>query len=984
MRNLKKILALVLALAMSMSLVTIANAADFTDEKDISYEEAVDVMSAIGVIEGFEDGSFNPAGTLTREQAAAIICRMMLGDNADKLGSTSSSFKDVPASRWSAPYVGYCASLGIIAGNGDGTFNPTGTLTGYAFAKMLLGALGYKADVEGFVGAGWNLKVAAMASKAGLLNDLTGFVGSEAVTREVAAQMALNTVKATLVEYDGTTIDVSTGDANVSIGNTQYSYVTSNNGSINKNIDSTTQGNTAAYYTLEFGEQYFPNLKLVSTNTRDDFGRPANQWSLSNVTIGKYAKTPAFTYTTKVSTSSVENTILNALGLKGYKLASYVDNNNQVVKTVKAVINGKAEANALASVAAINGYTNYGTTVEVYTSETAADTITDVVVVQTQLMQVSSKSSSGKTVSLKSVDNTVNLTNTVNRVDEDNDTYETLAALDVDAYVMVTPLWNGSDYDVASVYVPTTASGNLSKVTTSSSLPGGISTITVDGTAYNMSANWTAENGRSNLNTSSVNNKVTSTVYLDAFGYVAYIEDVTASTNYILFDEWYTSLVDGKLIYMAQGYDMSGNELTLNVGTTQTAGLQAGHVYAYTVSTKATADYDINNAGVASVTTGVSNGATTLDGKYFDSSVKFIFLTGDGTYNNNGYDLTNITVKDGVQKVSAGVNTQYVTKKLSNGKDVITAVIVADDKDVEVGANVIYVSKIEGSTTDANGKTVSVFTAFIDGEKNEGLVADKVITPGFYTYAEADGIYTMKAYTNDSGKATSVLYNATLVKSDIVNDTYLNAVYGSVTATGLYAKNAVIIDLASGNNNFSSLYDLSHAAYNNYAVSIVYNDSDTAAKGTVSYIFVLDTTASKTVEDTNKDAITEAQKDFTFNGKVSYDADGNVILTGGSDYTSAKDGAVMKISADLARYLGGLYNTGAITIEYKGVTYTWNPAAAGNLQGSNWYGNGETLVKAITDDWKGVDEVWGGDNTNYSAQLFVNGVSMTYTAVVGA
>ena len=66
MRNLKKILALVLALIMSMSLVTIANAADFSDSNDISYEEAVDVMSTIGVINGMDDGSFDPHGTLTR------------------------------------------------------------------------------------------------------------------------------------------------------------------------------------------------------------------------------------------------------------------------------------------------------------------------------------------------------------------------------------------------------------------------------------------------------------------------------------------------------------------------------------------------------------------------------------------------------------------------------------------------------------------------------------------------------------------------------------------------------------------------------------------------------------------------------------------------------------------------------------------------------------------------------------------------------
>ena len=74
MRNLKKILALALALVMSLSLVTVANAAiDFDDVDEIEHQEAVDVMTAIGVIDGMTADEFGPEGTLTREQAAKII-----------------------------------------------------------------------------------------------------------------------------------------------------------------------------------------------------------------------------------------------------------------------------------------------------------------------------------------------------------------------------------------------------------------------------------------------------------------------------------------------------------------------------------------------------------------------------------------------------------------------------------------------------------------------------------------------------------------------------------------------------------------------------------------------------------------------------------------------------------------------------------------------------------------------------------------------
>ena len=146
----------------------VANATDFSDDADIDYSEAVAVMSTIGVIDGVGNNSFDPNGTLTCEQAAKLITYMLLGENSEKLGVEGTSFNDVAATRWSAPAIEYCASLGIIGGAGDGNF----CLTGYAFAKMLLTAIGYESDREGFAGAGWTIPVATTGMEVGLDNGL--------------------------------------------------------------------------------------------------------------------------------------------------------------------------------------------------------------------------------------------------------------------------------------------------------------------------------------------------------------------------------------------------------------------------------------------------------------------------------------------------------------------------------------------------------------------------------------------------------------------------------------------------------------------------------------------------------------------------------------------------------------------------------------------------------------------------------------------
>ena len=205
MRNLKKILALALALVMTLSVMTVANAA-FTDEKDINgtYAEAVDVLSSLGVFKGTGTGStFSPKQSITRAEVAAIIYRIVTGDVTDKQASIYADyakFKDVKASAWYAGYVGYCSNANLIKGDGKGNFLPTATVTGYQALAMILRAMGY--DVNGeFTGAGWEVKVASTAQQRGILINVNAGTLGTAATRELVAELLFQSIQKATVVY---------------------------------------------------------------------------------------------------------------------------------------------------------------------------------------------------------------------------------------------------------------------------------------------------------------------------------------------------------------------------------------------------------------------------------------------------------------------------------------------------------------------------------------------------------------------------------------------------------------------------------------------------------------------------------------------------------------------------------------------------------------------------------------------------------------
>ena len=142
---------------------SVKNFEKFKDGDKVTYIEAVDVLIGIDIVHGIDATTLSPQGTYTRAQGAALITRLMLGRaGTEKLSDKVSPFKDVPDGYWASGEINFCVNEGIIHGNGDGTFNPEGSLTGYAVMKMVLSALGYGAQGE-FKGEQWMINTAKFA-----------------------------------------------------------------------------------------------------------------------------------------------------------------------------------------------------------------------------------------------------------------------------------------------------------------------------------------------------------------------------------------------------------------------------------------------------------------------------------------------------------------------------------------------------------------------------------------------------------------------------------------------------------------------------------------------------------------------------------------------------------------------------------------------------------------------------------------------------
>ncbi len=514
----KKFLSLVLALVMTMSLVTVsAGAKDFTDSSKIQYTEAVDVMSAVKVIDGYTDGSFNPTATLTRGAAAKIICNLILGPTtAGALVADAAPYKDVPTNHTFAGYIAYCQKEGIISGYADGTFKPANSLTGYAFMKMLLGALGYDAEVEGYTGPNWSVNVAKRALNIGLDDGLVGdFNGVKAVNREEACLYALNTLTADMVEYDAKT-SVSAGNTTVVIAGSKAKEMV-NNGTSDGKIFSKDG-------VMQFAEKYFDNL-TVKTGS-DEFERPANVWKLKAEEIGTYSKAADLTYTKKVEAGDIYKDLNLGSTVAAKDVTVYVNG----VEATAAEIDIKKGSDVKIGKAV--GTDGNGVLTEVFYDDDA-DTITITQVVTyigeiAKTVKATDKKDAYVVITGKLAENNSFATRpeSVTGTKAGALEFETDEKFADETYVLYT--YSFKEDGVQSVVAAEKVEGYVSQTINKATDLDQNNGMTIAGTAYKMSKAAAGEK------LGNVSVKQDYTVYLDQYGYIIYVEEIQEIGNYAL------------------------------------------------------------------------------------------------------------------------------------------------------------------------------------------------------------------------------------------------------------------------------------------------------------------------------------------------------------------------------------------------------------------------------------------------------------------
>lgn len=795
MKNLKKVLALGLSATMVSSMFVTAGAA-FTDQADIKATEAVSQLAALGVINGYEDGSYKPETVVTRAEMAKMIFVVRnnkVDDSAYE--NISTKFADIKG-HWAAGYIKFCESQGIIAGKTATQFDPDAPVTGVEAAKMLLVLTGYTPDKAGLTGSMWATNTLKFAAEAGILDDVNSAL-EQGLPRQYAAQEIYNTLDAYRVKWsdDSNSFDYVTSGLNKEKVGRKYMGIYTSVGTLTgMSKDSITLTMSADDKALSdatntAGTTYASDFSKLGTDYSALLGQKVKVMfkdAKTNNVLGVYATDDNTSYTVAAKGTEKDGDKVK-FGGKSYsvELLGNSANNGAGTDAIRTYVDG-----VTANGTTLTQLDNNDLNPNMYTfADTDSNGKIDTLVVKTYFAADVTYVSSSKIIAGSKTYN----------FDDEN----IASGLTTDDWVIVSKNLYKDNLDVVKADLVT---GTVKGVKGSESdAYGSYAKYSIDGTWYAATDNthtaiFNTLSGITNKNTSdNATVKAGDTVKaVNVNGILFYLKRTSSSTN--------GSLTDVAMVIKTDFTGINGNQAKLhffndttkvvNIDDDSVYGaaadgtqLTAGTLYAYTVSGDeysfetpvSTADYygdytfkgaatsytiGADNLTVASGTSSISDKAKVII--YYNNDTKF--LTGKQFKALTGGDVTSIT------------NVKYFTADVDGLNKVAAITATVGKLPTTTASNDYYAYIVDGAyVSGSNEITYTIWNGSenvtVTEKKSSAANRAKNTLIGYGSLSDAKVIDDVTAYTTSS---TNFAVNAvTGVNTAGTKITVMNGVNGN-------------------------------------------------------------------------------------------------------------------------------------------------------------------------------------------------------------
>ncbi|MGN9096188.1 S-layer homology domain-containing protein [Flintibacter porci] len=763
MRNLKRALSLLLSSTMVLGMLVMgSSAASYQDVKTSHNTEAIEVLQAVGIMTGDQNGKFNPDAKVTRNEMAVIMCNLLDYTVASYKGTAP--FTDVPA--WAEPYVAACYTNGITAGISATQYGGNQTVTTGEAALMLLKALGYF-QYSGDFGQDWLVETTKTGSTAGLFGGVKNGA-REALTRNDVAQMVLNTLKADVVVAEKNGSDITVGDIIISGGKATYTARVSTDSDYKAISDAKVDGK----YTVQLGEELYDGKLVKAGSAEDDFGRPSVKWTYKSQEVGVYADDADAVYTATVEKqdlydlvgSEVYNDLKNGdadfsvvvdgVALKDVKLSDYIVKNNDDDAGDKII--------------------KKGATTEVFIDDDSNDVV--ITVINSYVAQVDGDyDKNDEELELDILDEApVDVKDTTLSSDD----FDYLDSYSDEDYVLITV----ANKEIKTIDLAETVEGKVTAYTEKKN-------VTVDGTKYEYSKNYTDAVKSDSKLTYDLNDAYT--LVLDANGYVIYTDGTAGHNDYV-----YVAKMDyaggAKKSLEGDAYFIDGTNKVITIDNDDDFNARDyGNWYSY--NEKSNGKYELNE--VEDAETVVYYGTATS--KVITENGKSAVYVGDKEGNSKAEtvkannDTIFIVNDDDDVAVYTGIkNVPDITAKTAT-----TEIAVVMDG---AYADVVYIYSKDMSISGDSGDRVYLLeegpNASVDKDDNKYYEYDAIVNGKITTVKATDKDLKIGLYQNVSYDKNGYMDDQDLVKDASDDD------FKAYTGIQSISYKAGVLSLGEGND----------------------------------------------------------------------------------------------------------------------------------------------------------------------------------------